>query len=79
MSFKDIFIWSSGGPFVQRSGTICAISVKCILRNSYVKLFGILNSGSGGNVIKRHFLSRGLSPLMFGGVEPFVQFWLEAS
>ena len=32
-------IWSSGGPFVQRSGTICAIFVKDIIRNNSVKLF----------------------------------------
>ena len=25
MPFKDIFIWSSSSPFVQWSGTICAI------------------------------------------------------
>ena len=40
--FKNIYIfliWSSGGPFVQRSGTICAILVKDIIRNNSVKLF----------------------------------------
>ena len=40
--FKNIYIyliWSSGGPFVQRSGTICAILVKDIFRNNSVKLF----------------------------------------
>ena len=37
---KNIFlIWSSGGPFVQRSRTICAILVKGIIRNNSVKLF----------------------------------------
>ena len=37
---KNIFlIWSSGGPFVQRSGTICAIFVKGIMRNNSEKLF----------------------------------------
>ena len=34
MSFKGIFIWRSGGPFVQRSGTICAILVEGIKRNN---------------------------------------------
>ena len=34
MLFKDIFIWSSGGPFVQPSGTICAILVEVIMRNN---------------------------------------------
>ena len=32
-------IWSSGGPFVQWSGTIYAILVKSIMRNNSVKLF----------------------------------------
>ena len=37
---KKIFlIWSSGGPFVQRSGTICAILVEGIMRYNSVKLF----------------------------------------
>ena len=75
MSFKDIFIWSSRGPFVQRSRTFCAILVKCILRNNYVKLFGILNSDSGETAIRIHFLFRPLAPPLFGGAEPFVQFW----
>ena len=37
-----IFIYSSGGPFVRQSQTICAILVEDIMRNIYVKLF--LNS-----------------------------------
>ena len=32
-------IWSSGSPFVQFSGTICAILVKGFIRNKSVKLF----------------------------------------
>ena len=32
-------------------------------------------SGSGENVIKRHFLFRALAAPLFGGAEPFVQFW----
>ena len=36
---KQILIWSSGGPSVQRSGTICAILFKSIIRNNSVKLF----------------------------------------
>ena len=45
-----------------------------IIRNNSVKLFLIWTSGSGGNVFKRHFLSRGLAAPLFGGAEPFVQF-----
>ena len=36
---KVFLIWSSGSPFVQQSRTICAISVKGIMRNNSVKLF----------------------------------------
>ena len=36
---KIFLIWSSGGPFVQRSGTICAIYEEGIKRNNSVKLF----------------------------------------
>ena len=36
---KIFLIWSSDGPFVQQSGTICAILVKGNLRNSSEKLF----------------------------------------
>ena len=36
---KVFLIWSSGGPFVQRSGTICAILVEDIMRNTFVELF----------------------------------------
>ena len=36
---KIFLIWSSGGPFVQRSRTICAILVECIMGNNSVKLF----------------------------------------
>ena len=47
---KIFLIWSPGGPFVQRSGTICAILVEGIRRNNSVKLFRIWASGSGGDV-----------------------------
>ena len=36
---KISLIWSSSGPFVQRSGTIWAILVEGIMRNNLVKLF----------------------------------------
>ena len=49
--FKIFLIWTSGGPFVQRSGTICAILVEGIMRNNSLKLFPIWVSGSGGDVI----------------------------
>ena len=34
---KIFLIWSSVGPFVQRSRNICAISVEGIMRNNSVK------------------------------------------
>ena len=36
---KIFLIWSSGGSFVQRSGTICAILVEDIMSNNSVNLF----------------------------------------
>ena len=39
MSLKTFHIWSSGSPFIQWSGTICAILVKGFMRNNSVKLF----------------------------------------
>ena len=44
---KIFLIWSSGGPFVQGSVTICAIMVEGIMRNNSVNVFQILASGSG--------------------------------
>ena len=37
--FTIFLIWSSGGPFGQRSGSIYAILVEGIMRNNSVKLF----------------------------------------
>ena len=39
MSFLKIILWSPGGPFVQRSGTICASLVEGFIGNLHVKLF----------------------------------------
>ena len=36
---KTFLIWSSGGPFVGQSITICAIVVKGIMRNNFVIYF----------------------------------------
>ena len=43
--------------------------------NIHVKIYGIWSSGSGGNVTKRHVLSRAPAASLFGGAEPFMQFW----
>ena len=35
---KIFLIWSSGGPVVQRNGTMCAILVEGIMRNKSLNL-----------------------------------------
>ena len=51
ISFKRVFIWSSGSPPVQWSRTIYAIFVKRLMRNISMKLFGIWTSGSEEEVV----------------------------
>ena len=36
---KIYLVWSSGGPYVQRSRTICAILVEGIMKNNSVNYF----------------------------------------
>ena len=50
MPFKNI-IWTSGGPVVRWSGTICAIMKEGIMGNIHVKLCEILTSGSEGDIV----------------------------
>ena len=38
---KILLIWSSAGPFVQQSGTTCAILAQGIIKNNFVNLFPI--------------------------------------
>ena len=65
MSFKIFLIWSSGRPRVHWSETIYAILKEGIMRNMHVKLCEIRTSGSGGDVLKRYFLSGALAaPLL---------------
>ena len=47
MHFNEISNLEYGGPFVQRSGTICANVVEGIMRKNSVKLYLIWTSGSG--------------------------------
>ena len=47
--------------------------------NIHVKLNEIWTSGSEGDVVKRHFLSRALAAPLFSGLEPFVHYWKKAS
>ena len=53
MPFIDISYLELWQPFVQQSGTICAILVEGIMRNNCVKIFKIWASGSGGNAVKK--------------------------
>ena len=59
MLFKRFLILSSGSPPVQWSGNIYAILKEDIMGNSYVKLYEIWTSGSGGDVIKIKVYGRG--------------------
>ena len=77
MLFKDIFIWSSGGPFVQPSGTICAILVEVIMRNN-CNFFLNLDQWFRKCLLKK-LLSVALVTLLFSREEPFVQFWYRVS
>ena len=43
--------------------------------NIHVKLCVIWTSGSGGDVVYRHFLSGALAALSLCRAEPLVQFW----
>ena len=47
VSFKRFLIWSSGGPPVQWSETICAIWKEGIMGNIHMNLYESWTSGSG--------------------------------
>ena len=70
MSFKDISYLELWQPFVQQTGSICAILVDGIKNNS-VKIFRIWTSGLGGNTILRYFLSGALTAILFSGATSF--------
>ena len=50
---KIFLIWSSNGPFVQWSRTICAILVESIMRTNSVNLFPTWAGGSGGDAVEK--------------------------
>ena len=60
---KTFLFWSFGGPPVQLSKTIYAILKEGIRGNIHVKLYKIWISGSGGDVIYRHFYLELWQPL----------------
>ena len=47
MLIKRFLIWSSGGPPVRWSGTICVNLNEGIMGNIHVKLYEIWTCGSG--------------------------------
>ena len=63
MYFERFLIWSSGSPPVKWGRTIYAIWREGIMGTIHMKFYRIWTSGSEGDVIKRHFLSRALKPL----------------
>ena len=82
MSFKDLSyleLCQSGSPFVPRSRTISEILVQGITRINSVKLFWIWISGSVGDIVLWHFLSRALVAPISSQVESFVQFCYKPS
>ena len=56
-AFKDISHLELWRPCIKPSKTFRALLVEAITRNNSVKLFWILTSGSGGNVIKTFLIS----------------------
>ena len=70
ITFKGRYMWS---------GIIYATLKEGIMGNIHVELYEIWTSGSGGDFVKIHFLSRALAAPLFSGLEPFVQFWKKAS
>ena len=72
-------ILSSGKLFCSADRNhLCDFS-KGQYEEQFCVIISIWTSGSGGNFILRHFLSKALAAPLFSGAEPFVQFWLKAS
>ena len=68
---RTFLTYNSGGPFVQRSRTICAILVEGImLEGQFCE--NILNLDQWFRRLKK-FLSRSLAALMFSRGEPLKQ------
>ena len=69
---KKFLIWSSGGPCVQRSGTICAIFGRGYQKEQFCAI--ILNLNQWFRCHLKDFLSGALAATLFDGAAPFVQF-----
>ena len=65
---------SSGGSFVQQTGTICAILVDGIMTNNSVNFKKKIRPLVQEEMPFKDILSGALAALLFSGVKPFVQF-----
>ena len=75
---KLFSIYSPGGYFVERSGTIWAILVEGQQRDISVKLFQNLYTGSAAEVVKSLFLLIVLTAILFNVAESFELILVEA-
>ena len=72
MSFKDISYLELWRPFCDADQNHLCKFGKGHYEEQFCEIILIWTSGSGGNVTKRHFLSRALAASLVGGAEPFV-------
>ena len=77
MSFKGLFIFSSGRHFVQQSITILAILVEGHWRNTSVQIFEI--GPLAKDVMSFDFLFLALAAILFNGVEPLWPSWIPST
>ena len=69
---KIFLIWSSGGPLVQRSGTICFKFDRRCYEEQFWETILNLDQWFRRRCHLRYFLSGALTALLFSRVEPFV-------
>ena len=70
---------SFGGPFVQRSGTICANCGSVYQEDQFCEIILNLDQWFRRRCCLKDFLSGALAALLCSGAEPFMQFWKGAS
>ena len=76
MSFEDFSYLQLWWPFVRWSGTICVILVEGIMGNISYEI--ILNLDQWLRYLIYRILFLAMAAILFGGLEPFVQFWQKA-
>ena len=76
MSLKDISYLELWKPLCSAKWNLLCNFGRRHQEEQFCEFFFLIwTSGSGGNVIKQHFLSRALAAPLFSEAEPFVQFW----